>query len=430
MTSLGSFQPSAFGMAGHSHALATISANIANMTTTGYKQSDTSFTTLLSRQWGAAAANPAIGGPLNDHADIGGIRGLDTTRVAAQGAIQGTGGSFDVAISGAGLFALDTRLDGGGERVFSRDGAFAIGLGGTPGSEEGYLVDANGYYVLGYPIAGGGTSPAVGQPGAMRVDAGAFTDQGQPTTAAALSLNLPASVAEGSARNYRMEVYDEASRPRRFDLSFVKADAPNTWGISVSGGDGETVTVEPALADGAAGAGEPLRFDTQGALLGPTAYTIGVADADGGSVDFSLDLSALTQYAGDFVVNTFTQDGAGAGSLASVAFDSSGDLVGTFDNGRSRPLYTLALADFANPDGLNARNGTVFSATERSGTPLYGRAGANGIGTLSPGAIELSTVDLEEQFAKMILTQNAYNSSATAFRTVNEMTETARELKR
>lgn len=429
---LGWFQPSVLGMQGHSHALAVISNNIANMTTTGYKQSDTAFKTLVSRDWSAGTGDPSIGGPLNAHADIGGVRGVDYARVSQQGAINGTGRAFDVAIAGDGFFTLDSALNGGGERVFGRAGDFSVGLAGTRG-DEGYLVDANGYFVQGYPLGAGNSGAGTGQPGAIRIDAGAFTDQGQPTRQAALALNLPSGVPAGSAYAHRFEVFDAGSKPRSFDLSFTRASEANTWAVTVRGAAGEAVAIEPAGEGGAPGEGVPLRFDPQGAVIGPRAYALRVADsgaAGGDAVAFSLDLSGLTQYAGGFVFDRFTQDGAGVGNLEGVSFDDRGLVIGTFDNGRSRPLYALALADFANPDGLDGRNGTVFAATAQSGAPIYGRAGTGGIGTVSPGALELSNVDLEEQFSRMILTQNAYNSSATALKTVDEMTETARDLKR
>lgn len=430
MTSLGAFQPSALGMEGQSHALATISANIANLSTTGYKRADTEFKTLMSRSWSEAAANPAVGGSLNAQADIAGIRGIDYTRVSTAGEIGTTGRGFDLAIAGDGFFTLDTALSGGGERLFSRDGAFSVGTGDALSLDQGYLVDANGYYVQGYPVQADGTSATPGTPGAMRVDSDAFVDAGQATQNASLVLNLPADDAAGSAHGYRIEVYDSTAQPLSLDLGFTKAADANTWDLSFSGLNGETITIEPAAADALPGQGEPLRFDAQGALIGPQTYTVGVVDADGVTTDFSLDLSALTQYAGDFVVNSFDEDGYGSGKLQSLAFDDKGYLVGTFDNGHSRPLYALALADFPNPDGLDARSGTVFAASATSGSPLYGQAGTNGIGAIQPGALEGSNVDLEDQFSRMILTQNAYNSSATAFRTVDEMTETARDLKR
>jgi flagellar hook protein FlgE len=105
-------------------------------------------------------------------------------------------------------------------------------------------------------------------------------------------------------------------------------------------------------------------------------------------------------------------------------------VVGLFDNGRSRSLYRLALADFVNPDGLAPLSGNVYAVSGDSGPPVLGGAGEAGLGLISPGTVETSNVDLAQEFSRMILTQNAYNSAATAFRTLVEMSETARDLYR
>ena len=86
------------------------------------------------------------------------------------------------------------------------------------------------------------------------------------------------------------------------------------------------------------------------------------------------------------------------------------------------------MADFANPDGLDGLDGNVYVASENSGTAALGTAGTDGIGDMSPQTREYSNVDMAEEFTRMIATQGAYNASATAFRTLDEITQTARDL--
>jgi flagellar hook protein FlgE len=278
-------------------------------------------------------------------------------------------------------------------------------------------------------VTTGAAPPAAGTPAAMRVDRYAFDDPGQPTANAGLALNLPADATAGRVHSYQLTLFDSLSRPRVLDVSFTKEAQANTWAVGFAGRPGDTMTVAPADAGGTPGGGQALNFDPNGRLVAPSAYAIGVTYADGASATFALDMDALTQYAGDFQVDAFTQDGYGQGMLEDIAVNTAGEVVGTFDNGQVRPLYRLALANFVNPDGLQADNGTVFTVGATSGPPMYGTAGTQGIGTIEAGALERSNVDLGDQFSRMILTQNAYNSSATAFRTINEMTEVARDLK-
>lgn len=211
--------------------------------------------------------------------------------------------------------------------------------------------------------------------------------------------------------------------------------------LSVSS-DGSTVTVDTAtplaadetnaatLAFNAPGAlGAPMSFDSRGQLVSGGTYAVDVTFADGTTATFSLDLANTTQMAGAFASYGFDRDGMGNGLLSSLELDRNGYVVGVFDNGTSKRLYRLALADFTNPDGLVARDGTVFVPSDDSGAPNVGAAGLGSLGFLSPGTVEMSNVDLANEFASMITVQKAYSSSAAAFRTVDEMTETARDLK-
>lgn len=428
MTAFGWFQPSVLGMSGQSRALEVISGNIANVTTTAYKRTDSDFRTLLSRNW-TSQSSGAGNGPLTFQSDIAGVAAFDRLRASEQGAIKGTERDLDLAISGNGFFILD---DGAGGNVYSRAGAFSIApltsAATAASGSEGYLVDGMGRTLQGWAYTEEGGAAASGATGAMRVDANAFTDAGEPTTSASLGLNLPANDAAGTARTYTMGVLDSAMARHSIDLTFTKMAQPNTWSFLVGGQAGDGITVTPPGT--VAGEGQVLSFDTAGGLASPSAYTIGVTHASGATSTFELDVRRLTQLAGSFAVDRFEQNGRVPGALSSVSFDAEGHVVGTFSNGFSRPLYTLAMADFANPDGLDPLSGNTFAVGASSGAPIVGRAGENGRGRISPSALELSNVSLEDEFSRMIVTQSAYNSSATAFRTMDQMTEAARDLKR
>ncbi len=155
-----------------------------------------------------------------------------------------------------------------------------------------------------------------------------------------------------------------------------------------------------------------------------------VGDQSAGAAAFELDVTGFTQFANSFQFNSYTQDGRENSLIQEIGFSSEGHVVGYFTNGISQKLYKIPLARFSNPNALETGNGMTFFETERSGTPDIQTIDASGIATFIPGALEGSNVNLEDEFTAMIRTQQAYNSSSTAFKTVNEMLETLIKTKR
>lgn len=436
MSTFGAFQSSVLSMVSQSHALGVIGANIANVTTGGFKRTDTEFETLLGRTFASQSGNPDLDGPLTSQSDIAGVRPKDYARISLQGELAASQGDYDVAINGPGFFVFGEGPGGSGRMVYGRDGAFVTLPGGplraslpdgtAVQSAETYLTDGSGRYVLGWPAASSGGVPGTGGTAAglspIRIDPYAFVTDPEPTREVRLGLNLPATAANGSREAYSIDVFDSAGLVRPVELGFTKTGA-NAWTLDAIGAAGDVLTLSPApLA--------PLSFDPEGKATGSAPYAVSITHPGGATSAFSLDLSAFTQMAGSLTPLSFARDGHEAGILDTVAFDADGMVVGTFTNGSSRPLYRLALADFTNPDGLRPLSGNVFAESETSGTASFGGAGDPGFGALVAGALEQSNVDLSSEFTKMLVTQKAYNASATALRTTDEMTTIARDLKR
>jgi flagellar hook protein FlgE len=413
-------------MSGQSHALDVIGANIANVTTGGYKRSETSFQTVLSDTISFHPGNPDAPGPASIQSDLGGIQPRDDARISQPGEYAATGRDLDIAVTGRGFFILSSASDGSGATIYGRDGQLSVATAAGPGGAgaQGYLVDKNGYFLQGWPAAPDGSFPVGGGLTSMRVDTDAFTSVGAPTTAATLAANLPGDDAAGRSESYMIDVFDSAAKQRSLQLSFAK-QAANTWSLVASGGPGATVTIAPNSG---------LVFDAAGQLTSPSTYNFAVTFADNPAAPttaaFNLDVSGFTQFAGSFLAYDYQRDGYAPGALSDVTFNDRGEVIGRFDNGRTRPLYRLALADFINPDGLTQLSGNVYAASGTSGQPVVAGAGERGLGEISPRTLEKSNVDLAKEFTRMMLTQNAYNSSATAFRTIDEMTEVARDLAR
>ena len=173
-----------------------------------------------------------------------------------------------------------------------------------------------------------------------------------------------------------------------------------------------------------------LTFNGDGALVSPASVALSATWADGGTNTTALDISTMSQYAGDFSPYAYWQNGYGTGQLRDISFDSQGQVQGQFTNTQTRALYRMGLAVFTNANGLEMVNGNLFKETGQSGTANIIAPGENSYGSVSGNAREMSNVNIADEFSNMITTQQAYNSASTIFRTVDEMTMTARDLKR
>ncbi len=178
-----------------------------------------------------------------------------------------------------------------------------------------------------------------------------------------------------------------------------------------------------------------LTFTGDGLILSPDTVSFDFsipasATLPAATATFDMDVSNLHQFANGFLFQGYSENGFEASSLNEVTFDSRGRVVGFFDNGRSRELYQVPLAKFANPDALETKNGQVFLETTESGTATIETIDLSEIATFATSVREVSNVDLVDEFTTLIKTQQAYNSSANAFRTMDEMYQAATQMKR
>ena len=144
----------------------------------------------------------------------------------------------------------------------------------------------------------------------------------------------------------------------------------------------------------------------------------------------AMDVSAITQYGGTTTVQANNQNGNASGALDTVAVDTSGMIVGKFSNGKTLNLARVALATFTNSAGLSRVGDTLFAASNNSGNPAIGTSGTGGRGTLTPGSLEMSNIDLADQFSKMIITQRGFQANSKIITTSDTMLEELVNLKR
>lgn len=516
------------------HALDTLGTNIANVSTGGFKRTDTRFSTVLGGNIRTGAGSNSTISYASPNGATGGIRPKDFQTLDQQGLLKATTRDLDLAIAGDGFFLVSPTLQVSNRILYTRDGSFDINVAGTPVTaigddgntisvRQGFLTDKNGFFLLGMAPRTDGTFSETDTLQALRVDQFAFTNSFNATTSANLSLNLPAQKKFGEANeNLSLTVIDSNGKVRAITATFIKTPTANQWKMLLSGdnltnstlgpggafslatgvGTGKLLELDPAtreirvkaeqvpsagfpgafiglkagdsitIAGSTAGnndtftiaavssnfatitlvdappflsasenlstaatlsstrvVGDTLVFSNQGTLSSPTSFTTNLTWSDGATNTFTLDISRLTQFNGAFQLADFQQNGLSSSDLRNVTFDKAGNVIGEFEDGSSRKIYKIPLAAFANPNGLQEVNGNNYEETPLSGARRTVFADTSGIALLSPNTLELSNVELSIQFTQMIRVQQAYNSSATVFKTVDEMLMAARDLK-
>lgn len=269
MALYGAFTSSMMGMMSQSTALDNIGTNIANMGTNGYKKTDTRFATVLSQNIQAIS-------------DLGGVTPLGVQRIDLGGNIVSSSRNLDAAISGRGFFVLNSEINGTGETFYTRDGSFTTVTGdditvtaddgvSTITTQEAYLIDKNGYYVMGWQPLADGTFNTASTMSAMRVDAYAFQSNSIATSQATLDLNLPANDVEGSQHLYNIQVYDSTGAAHAVTLNFEKQAANHTWTATPSWQDAPTAQVDTLALGGSVEAGDVYSVTVGGATVNYTA---------------------------------------------------------------------------------------------------------------------------------------------------------------
>jgi flagellar hook protein FlgE len=225
------------------------------------------------------------------------------------------------------------------------------------------------------------------------------------TTRATFDGNLPSDAAAGTALERDLRVFDGNGVPRDLAVTFTRTAS----GWNVSGAD----------ANGSSGSGA-LTF-TNGALTSGGTLTVG---------GISVDLSTVTGYAGMTTVAATGQNGSASGTLESFTLGGDGSLIGAFSNGLKQTVGRIALAKFTNPAGLEKTGDSSYTGTANSGTAQIGQAGDPGFGSLAGGALEMSNVDLSQEFTNLIVAQRGFQANARIITTSDQVLQELVDLKR
>ena len=431
------------GLTANASALGIISDNIANLNTTGYKDTKARFSTLVTS-------------PAGDHSySPGGVQITPNQNIDKQGLLQASSSPTDLAITGKGFFVTSSSATAGqGETHFTRAGAFRT-------NDQGFLQNSAGNYLFGWPIDNLGNLPTnLSDLSALRpIDISSLTGTADPTTQMSLQANLRAStpihpsagtyavgqIADGTITTpdfvRSIQFYDSQGGSRTMNFGFIKT-AANSWKAEAYVTPATDVLAGPHPA-GRVAAGD-LVFQTDGTLdaattfptPSPMAIAWDTALTGLGTSTITLDIGTvgrpdgITQFATNSVLAAASINGAVFGNLLGLEVNNESFVTATFENGIRQKIYKIPLAVFPNPNGLAARNGNSYGQSDTSGAFSLLEATRGTAGRIDPNVLEASTVELAEEFTNLITAQRAYSANSKIITTADEMLDELIRIKR
>ena len=398
------------GLRAHQTKLDVTGNNIANVNTVGYKSSTTVFEDTLSQVVRNGSAPTAQAGGTNP-AQVGlGVKVAGITTNFEQGAAQNTGRSTDFMISGDGFFVTQA----GNEQLYTRAGSFNYDAAGN-------LVTPDGALLQGW-MATDGVVDTNRPIGTLTVP---FGDVMQPTQTdnGAVVGNLSSAAATNTGVQTQMTMYDALGKAHQISLSFTKT-GDNAWSV-VARDENNAVLASTA---------GPLAFDPVTGTLPAASRTFQITPdasmAGSWPGQITIDLADLRQFGGPSGLTPARVDGNAMGSLQSIALSGDGTVMGVYSNNLREPIGKLALATFANPGGLAKAGNSSFRVGDNSGQPAIGEPGGGGRGTLIAGALEMSNVDLAEEFTGLIVAQRGFQANSRVISSSDEVLQDLVNLKR
>lgn len=391
-------------------ALDVVSNNIANASSSGFKSSVAQFADIFASS-AAGVASTQVGE---------GVKVSQIQQQFTQGNIETTGNNLDLAISGQGFFAVST----GGTISYTRSGSFQT-------NAAGYVVNAAGQQLQVFPATTGGNFNT-----STLSNLQLQTSDNAPsaTTNVDMTVNLPANstvIPAVPAFNPTLpSTYTNTTTATVYD-SLGAAHTASVY-FSYQGVDavtGDTKWTTNLTVDGqSTGAPQTLEYSSNGSLVTPATGLVnfGVYTPATGAapLNMNFNFASSTQYGDAFAVNAITQNGYTTGQLSGISVGSTGIVQANFTNGQSVDLGQVALATFANPNGLAQLGNTEWSQTSDSGQALMGQASTSSFGTIQSGALEQSNVDTTAQLVDMITAQRAFQSNAQMISTQDQITQT------
>ena len=398
------------GLRQHQTMMDVVGNNIANVNTAGFKSSSVVFEDTLSQMLRSAGApSSSVGGVNPAQVGLGVQLGAINTNFG-QGSAQTTNKATDLMIQGDGFFVVRS----GQENIYTRSGAFTFDTNGN-------LVSSQGMFVQGWQ----GTNGTVNTNGPLtdiKLPAGMLINP-TPTSSVTVAGNIPAT-ASPSTLTLGVTAYDAGgiAHPLTITLTPDISGGTQPWPYQVSVDEGATNY----------STGSVLMFDASGnfdtALSSPATGLVPVALPDGTALN--IDLSGTKQFGGPSSVAVTAADGATGGTLQQFRIQPDGTVVGIFSNGQKQNVAQIALANFNNPMGLEKIGATSYRTSPNSGLAQIGIPDSGGRGDLLGGALEMSNVDLAQEFTSLIVAQRGFQANSRVITSSDEMLQDLVNIKR
>ncbi|ANT53373.1 flagellar hook protein FlgE [Mesorhizobium amorphae] len=417
MSLYGMMRTGVSGMNAQANRLSAVADNIANSDTTGYKRSSAEFSTLVM---------PSTGGAYNS----GGVTTTIRSSISAQGVLQYTTSVSDLAVNGDGFFVVQ---DPSGTPFLTRAGAFVP-------DAEGKLVNAAGYQLMAYSYANGvPAATANGFEGLVPVQISDQEMTATPSTEGTFTGNLPANstppsgalpstnspTAEYTSKS-SLVAYDNLGNKVLLDVYFTNTGT-GTWEVSVFDQSQATAGTSFPYTGGALGSAN-LTFDTTTGKLTGAVDSVSFTVPNGAAMN--LDLAKLTQLGTGYTVSEAEVNGNAPSTIEKIDIGSDGVIYAQYEDGSTKPLYKIPLADVTSPDRLTALPGNVYSQSADSGAVRIGFASEGKLGAIVSGALENSNVDIAEELTNMIAAQRSYTANSKVFQTGSDLMDVLVNLKR
>ena len=427
---MGSFATPLSGLTAAQGQLQSVSNNLANINTDGFKDQTLTFADVFSQ----TGITNGSGDPVQTGS---GVTVSSTDSNFTEGTLNATGTSSNMALSGNGFFVTQSST---GLPDFTRAGDFTT-------NNDGQITTPSGELLLGYPAVNGVVNTATTlQP--LQVGTG-VTSPAVASTTINISANLNASSVVGDTASSTLPIFDSLGASHTLSVTYTMT-APNTWGYSVTIPTGDLIPVPAApVPPNTTVASGILNFSSSGVLIStePTggtatvlpsagiALTIPTATttfADGAAAMTGLKWSlvtagtpTITQTSTASSTSATSTNGFASGTLSTYAVQPDGTIDGTFTSGQTLALGQVAVASFSNNQGLVDIGNNNYQPSAASGAAVIGVAGTGGRGTVIGGTVEQSNVNIATEFAKLIVAQQAYSANAksiTAFNQVSQAT--------
>jgi len=415
MSLFGSMKTAVSGMNAQANRLSTVSDNIANSSTTGYKASSTSFSSLVL---------PSTAGTYNS----GGVTTSVQYAISQQGDLTYTSSTTDLAIKGNGFFVVQ---DASGTPYLTRAGDFSPDANGN-------LVNAAGYTLMGYSTGSGAASVVVNGFDGMvpiNVETQGLTAVASTSGEFSGNLNSTSDVATGNlpsdnvmpltadTTKTSLVAYDSQGNTVKYDFYYTKTSA-NTWDVTAyraaDASPAGSPDGTPLYTSDPVGS-STLSFDDSGKLTDASDTSLALTDtATSGTLNMNIDLSGFSQLATAFSASG-DANGQAPSAVKNVTIGTDGSVTAQYEDGTSKALYQIPLANVASPDNLTVLSGNVYSANGLSGVTVTGFPQSSGLGYIQSGALEGSNVDLAGELTTMIEAQKSYTANSKVFQTGSDL---------